>query len=74
MAEVKKIGNLTKKIHCNNCFSILSWDDVSVEATMNGNRYIICPECGKRVNINYLYRPDGGGGDDDWDLYWEPFT
>lgn len=75
MAEVTKVGNLIKKIHCNNCFSILSWDDVEVERTMNGNRYIVCPECGVRVPINRFYADYSGddGGDDDCDCcHWLP--
>lgn len=48
---VTKLNNLIAKIDCPYCFSLISWDDPSDVKISNGNKYIICPECGQTIQF-----------------------
>ena len=49
---IEKIGNIKKYTYCPNCFSLIQWDSPQEEKTILGNKRVICPECGKLININ----------------------
>jgi len=46
---IKKIANLKGRIDCPKCFSLLEWDNAKDIKVSNGNKYIICPECGQSL-------------------------
>jgi len=49
---ITKIASLKGQIDCPNCFSLLQWDSVNDIKTSNGNRYIVCPECGQSILLD----------------------
>jgi len=49
---IKKIASLKGHIDCPFCFSYLEWNDINDIQVFNGNKYIVCPECGKNVYLN----------------------
>lgn len=53
-------GAVVKSTYCNNCFTILEWDEPTDELTVMGNRVILCPNCGSYVNIDDTYVQAGG--------------
>lgn len=63
---IKKIASLKGRIDCPDCFSLLEWDSVSDVHVSNGNQYVICPICGKYINLNPEkdYWVEVEGGDD----------
>lgn len=68
---IKKIASLKGRVDCPDCFSLLEWDSVSDVHVSNGNQYVICPICGKYINLDpkrdYWVEVEGGdeGGDSD---------
>ena len=49
---VKKIGKLVGQIDCPNCFSLLQWDSIDDVKVFNGNKFVVCPECGKNIPLD----------------------
>lgn len=48
---VTKLNNLIAKIDCPYCFSLISWDSPDDVQISNGNKYIICPQCGQVIQF-----------------------
>ena len=49
---IQKVATLIGQIDCPYCLSLLEWDDIADVKVSNGNKYIVCPECGKNVPLN----------------------
>ena len=64
---IKKIANLKGRIDCPKCFSLLEWDNAKDIKVSNGNKYIICPECGQSLVLkkgkDYWEEVNSSGGD-----------
>ena len=63
--EVIKHGNTYKETECTKCNAILSYCDTDIKhKNINDNyfgewhysyrEYIICPECGHKINFSYI--------------------
>ncbi len=48
---ITKIGTITKSIHCPKCFALISWSSPQDETSLFGTRRVVCPECGKAVDV-----------------------
>ena len=68
---IKKIASLKGQIDCPFCFSLLQWDEISDVKVSNGNKYVICPECGQNIMLDpkkdywVTVEDDGGDSGDD---------
>ena len=65
---VTKLNNLIAKIDCPYCFSLISWDSPDDVQISNGNKYIVCPECGQVIQFkkgqDYWFEEEGSGSSD----------
>lgn len=67
---IKKIASLKGRIDCPDCFSLLEWDSVTDVHVTTGNKYVICPICGKYIDLDpkrdyWIEVTDDGGGSDE---------
>lgn len=51
---ITKIKDLVARIDCPSCLSLIQWTDVSDVQVSNGNKYIVCPECGQHIMLNRI--------------------
>ena len=52
MIKINSENPIKKQIDCPYCYSLLEWDSGEDLTTVNGNQYIICPECGQMIQLN----------------------
>ena len=66
---IQKVKSLVGRIDCPHCFSLLQWDNKEDVHISNGNKYVICPECGEHIILNqyhdYWLEPEDSDSDSD---------
>ena len=58
---VEKIGEEIRCVKCDNCNSLLTYDNTDIQSDQFSHslqrRFIVCPECGKRIYLNLKQPP-----------------
>lgn len=49
---IQKVKSLVGQIDCPHCFSLLQWNNKEDVHVSNGNKYVICPECGEHIILD----------------------
>ena len=49
---IQKVKSLVGQIDCPHCFSLLQWNNKEDVHVSNGNKYVICPECGQHIILD----------------------